>query len=130
MRLLILQALVVIMALSGCSVVMASRGSHPPDLSQIRPGTTKAEVTALLGSPDSTIRHERGSTSVYQFEVGDESSPGRAVAHGVMDVLTWGIWEAIGTPIELFAIGESRVLIVDFDQDDRVVSAIKSPPKE
>jgi len=110
-------------------VVMAARGSHPPDLSQIRPGSTKSEVMAVLGSPDSTIRHERGSTHVYQFEVGDEPSPGRAVAHGAMDVLTFGIWEVIGTPIELFVVGESRVIVIEFDEDDRVVFANKPAPK-
>jgi len=74
-----------------------------------------------LGAPDSTIAREHGSTSIYQFEIDNEPSPGRAVAHGAMDVLTLGIWEAIGTPIEL-ASGENQVVAIEFDDEGRVVS--------
>jgi len=32
---------------------------------------------------------------------GGEPSTARAIGHGVMDVLTFGVWEIVGTPIEL-----------------------------
>ena len=128
MKVQLIYLLVIAIMCSGCSVVMAARGSHPPDLSQIRSGATKAEVTAMLGAPDSTIPHERGSICAYTFETDNEPSAGRAVAHGAMDLLTLGIWEVVGTPIELLVSGESHVLIIEFDQDDRVISANRSAP--
>ncbi|MCO6439372.1 MAG: hypothetical protein J5J06_19965 [Phycisphaerae bacterium] len=121
--------IVLLITLSGCSVVMAARGERPPDLSAIRPGVSKTETELALGTPDSTIQHQHGSTSIYQFETDNEPSPGRAVAHGALDVLTLGIWEAIGTPIEL-ATGENEILVIEFDKDDRIVSVNKSAPKK
>lgn len=125
----IICSMIIVVALSGCSVVMAAKGSHPPDLSQVRKGASRAEIELALGAAESTFRHERGSTSIYQFEADNEPSPGRAVAHGAMDVFTFGIWEAIGTPIEL-SMGQTQVLVIEFDQADRVVSISKSAPKK
>jgi hypothetical protein len=51
---------------------------------------------------------------IYEYEVGSEPSAGRAVAHGVMDVLTLGIWEIAGTPIEKYQA------TVVYDDQDRV----------
>ena len=62
---------------------------------------------------------------MYQYEVGREPSPGRAVAHGVMDVLTLGIWEVVGTPVEVLK-GDKLHLIVVYDKDGRLISATRS----
>lgn len=54
-----------------------------------------------------------------KYQVGNEPSAGRAVAHGVMDVLTLGIWEIAGTPIEAIQ-GETYQATVAYDHQDRV----------
>jgi hypothetical protein len=43
-----------------------------------------------------------------------------------MDVLTLGLWEVVGTPIEAF-LGEKYRLTVLYDAHDRVVATNQSP---
>ena len=57
--------------------------------------------------------------SIYEYEIGYEPSGGRAVAHGVMDVLTLGLWEIAGTPIEAVQ-GEKYEATLTYDEQDRV----------
>ena len=54
-----------------------------------------------------------------KYEVDNESSAGRAVAHGAMAILTLGIWEVVGTPVEL-ATGDHHKLMVFYDQNNKV----------
>jgi outer membrane protein assembly factor BamE (lipoprotein component of BamABCDE complex) len=51
-----LAAIVMVAALAGCTTDVEQRGDLPDrnDLAQIHPGTTRAEVLKLLGSPSST----------------------------------------------------------------------------
>lgn len=51
----------------------------------------------------------------------------KLLGHGVMDVLTLGIWEVAGTPIESAADGTKMSYEVSYDNDQRVnqVVAIK-----
>lgn len=122
-RLLTMAGAVVSLALlAGCSVGMALSGSSNPDIGSIRIGSTRGEVEMQLGSPVRTHAAEGSTrTDIYQYEIGNEPSPGRAVAHGVMDVLTLGIWEIAGTPIEAFQ-GEKYEATVTYDEQDRVAN--------
>jgi len=62
---------------------------------------TKSDIEAQLGPPVS-VRSlpEGGQSCTYDYEIGNEPSAGRAVAHGAMDFLTLGIRELVGTPVE------------------------------
>jgi hypothetical protein len=108
------------MLLAGCSVGMALSGDKNPDIGAVRVGSTRGEAEMHLGSP---VRTNAGAGNtridVYEYEIGNEPSAGRAVAHGVMDVLTLGIWEVAGTPIEAVQ-GEKYEAIVTYDEQDRV----------
>ncbi|OPX19017.1 MAG: hypothetical protein BZ151_11525 [Desulfobacca sp. 4484_104] len=112
--------LISFLALSGCSVGMAMSGKKEPNLSILRVGTTKGEVEVQLGQPVSVVTAEDGSqAATYEFETGNEPSAGRAVAHGLMDVVTLGLWEAVGTPIE-GSKGNKRQVIVNYGPDEKV----------
>lgn len=112
--------------LTACSVGMALDGQRDPDISVVKREVHRADIEAQLGAPIRVTSQPNGqTTAVYKCEVGNESSPGRAVAHGVMDVLTLGIWEIVGTPIERFK-GDTITMVVTYDREERVVSAIKS----
>ena len=50
---------------------------------------------------------------IYEIEIGNEPSAGRAIAHGTMDILTLGLWEFIGTPIEV-TTGEKSYLTAEY----------------
>lgn len=106
--------------LTGCSVGMAMSGKQEPNIGAIRVGSPRGEVEMHLGAPKTSATFEDGTrTDIYEYELGNEPSAGRAVGHGVMDVLTFGLWEVIGTPIEGFQ-GEKRQLSITYDTDDRV----------
>ena len=107
--------------LSGCSVGMALSGSQNPDLGAVRTGATRGEIELHLGSPvRSTLLDGGRRADVYQYEVGNEPSAGRAAGHAAMDVLTLGIWEIVGTPIEGVQ-GEKYTATIVYDESDRVV---------
>jgi len=107
--------------LSACSVGMAMSGSDNPNLGAVKVGATRGEVELQLGSPIRSASLDNGRrTDIYEYEIGNEPSAGRAVGHGVMDVLTLGLWEVVGTPIEGFQ-GEKYQATISYDENDRVV---------
>lgn len=112
-------------ALQGCSVMMAASGSDNPDIGAVRQDATRGEVELHLGKPVSATTLANGHIiNVYEYEIGNEPSAGRAIGHGVMDVLTLGVWEIIGTPVEGFQ-GDKRSIQVEYNVND-VVVAVRS----
>lgn len=125
MRMLI--CMVFVICLTGCSVLMAMSGEREPDLGSFGIGSHRSEVEMQLGSPLSSVTLENGQrVDVYEYQIGNEPSAGRAIAHGAMDVLTWGVWEIIGTPVEGF-IGERRRIRICYDENNRIVSLRNAP---
>jgi hypothetical protein len=99
---------------------MALSGKDNPDRGAVKVGPTRGEVEMHLGSPVTSSFEGNGRrVDLYEYEVGNEPSAGRAVAHGVMDVLTLGIWEIAGTPIEAVQ-GEKYQATVVYDDQDHV----------
>jgi hypothetical protein len=116
-----LSALALGWLLAGCSVGMALSGSDNPDLGAIQVGSSRGEVEMHLGSPtDSTTLEDGRRADIYQYEIGNEPSAGRAIGHGAMDVLTLGLWEVVGTPIEGVQ-GERYHATITYGPDDKVV---------
>ena len=112
--------------LSACSVGMALNGKKDPDTSFIRKDIHRSDVEMQLGLPIKMHTAPNGqTTAVYEYEVGKEPSAGRAVAHGVMDVLTLGIWEVVGTPVEVLK-GDTVQLTITYDREGRLISATRS----
>ena len=116
--------------MQGCSVGMAMSGKKQPELGAVRVGATRGEIELQLGAPIE-VREENGRrVDIYEYEIGNEPSAGRAIGHGVMDVLTLGIWEVVGTPVEGFQ-GEKKRLMLAYDENDVVtkVGSIAIPKK-
>jgi hypothetical protein len=110
-----------LMVLSACSVGMALSGKENPDLGAVRVGASRGEVELQLGPPIQSASLEDGRRAdVYAYEIGNEPSAGRAIGHGVLDVLTLGIWEVAGTPIEGVQ-GETYHATITYDRDEKVV---------
>lgn len=87
--------------LAACSVGLAISGGKDPDLHAVRTGAARADVEAQLGKPVKTVSLENGATAeVYAYEIGNEPSVARAVGHAIADLVTLGIWELAGTPLE------------------------------
>ena len=122
------------LALAGCSVGMAMSGKKDPSLGAFRVGSSRGEVELQLGGPISTTTTPDGRrVDLYEYEIGNEPSAGRATAHAVMDLLTLGLWEVIGTPIEGFQ-GTKHRLTITYDHEDRVLAinqaVVPPPPKK
>ena len=116
-----LAAIIVVGLVSACSVGMALSGNEEPDLGAIKVGTSRGEVQMQLGSPKNSLTLDDGRrTDVYEYEIGNEPSAGRAIGHGAMDVLTFGLWEVVGTPIEGVQ-GESYQATITYDRDEKVL---------
>jgi hypothetical protein len=114
-------ALILVGLLAGCSVGMALSGSEKPDLGAIKVGSSRGEVELHLGNPKSSLGLEDGQyADTYEYEIGNEPSAGRAIGHGAMDILTFGLWEVVGTPIEGVQ-GDRYRATITYDRDDKVV---------
>jgi len=117
--LLILAALV-----SGCSVGMALYGHYEPDLRNIQVGKDRGAVESYLGKPVKERTKGEQTIAVYEYQVGNEPAPARAGMHAILDVGTLGLWEFIGTPIELVK-GSKRRLTVIYGADNKAVEIKK-----
>jgi len=83
-------------------------------------------VELQLGHPVTSVTLPEGKrVDVYEYEIGNEPSAGRAIGHGVMDVLTFGAWEIIGTPVE-GVIGEKKSISIIYSKNDCVESINES----
>ncbi len=126
MRYVILFVLLALPAGQGCSVAMAMSGDPDPDLSIVRVGASRGEVEMQLGTAVQQSTTPEGYTiAKYHYTIGNAPSAGRAIAHGAMDVLTLGLWEVIGTPVEA-VIPKHYDMTVTYDRDMRVL-AVNAP---
>jgi hypothetical protein len=117
----LLVSMVLLGSLSACSVGMALSGNENPDLGAIKVGASRGEVEMHLGNPKNSTTLEDGRrVDTYEYEIGNEPSAARAIGHGAMDVVTLGLWEVIGTPIEGVQ-GERYDAAITYDRDDKVV---------
>ncbi len=97
-------------------------GKESPNLGMIQVGASRGEVELTLGSPIDTVTLSDGNRmDVYAYEIGNAPSAGRAAGHAVMDLLTLGLWEIVGTPVEA-STGNKKLLNIAYDKDDRVLS--------
>ena len=114
-------------ALTGCSVGMALSGDKQPQLAACRVGADRSDIEMQLGKPVTVSNLTDGDQScTYEYQVGNEPSAGRAVAHGAMDVLTLGLWEIVGTPVEAVQ-GQKYKMTVVYDTDGKAKQITSEP---
>lgn len=121
----ILTLLLIVISLSGCSAVMAAKGKREASVSALQYGDTKSMVLAKIGyQPIRSYMDKNRQIEVYEIEYGNEASAGRAIAHGTLDLLTLGLWEVVGTPLEA-SKGEKTYLTVEYE-DGKLVNFYQS----
>ncbi len=107
---------------TGCSVMMATRAPEKKNLTVLTPGIPRSQVIAELGPPVYASQDESGLKDIFAFKQG-YSRPcrvGRAGLHAVADVLTLGLWEVVGTPLEGALDGEDVRAEVRYDLQEHV----------
>ena len=111
--------------LSGCSVLMAVNQPSKKNTSILEEGTSREFVLEEFGSPAFSEMREGKKIDVFSFYEGSAKGwkAGRAVFHVIADLLTLGIWEIVGTTIEIMAKGDKLNARVFYDNEDRIISS-------
>lgn len=107
---------------SGCSVYMAANQPPAKNIDLFKVGTPRSALLAEFGYPTSSEEKGGKKYDIYRFTQGYSggAKAGRAVAHGIASVLTLGLWEVIGTPVEAINSGDLTAYEVGYGSDDRV----------
>ena len=110
----------------GCSVAMAAHQPSRKDVSLFAQGVPRNLVVAEVGAPVSTETKAGKRVDVYAFTQGYSKAArvSRTIGHGAADVLTFGLWEVVGTPTEAVFNGKRVVYEVTYDSSDRVESVV------
>jgi hypothetical protein len=109
-------------SLCSCSVFMAVHQPDKKNLNFLKPGVHQSSVRAELGQPVWSGEENGFQVDPFKFIQGysKEAKVGRALFHGVADLLTLGVWEIVGTPIELMESGTDTSLRIIYDQSLRI----------
>jgi hypothetical protein len=125
-------ALSLMLATSACSVYKASTQPGVKDLNVLKEGTPRALVISEFGVP--TVAEQKNGKRVefYNFKQGYHTSTkaARALFHGAADVVTLGLWEVVGTPIEGMVDGTDMSIEIMYDETDRLEKMVVHKGKE
>ena len=118
----LLLAACLLFTLTGCSVFMAAKLPDKKNIEVFTPGVPRQVVLAEMGLPSSYEDRDGVRSEVYKFKQGysQEAKISRAVLHGTADILTFGLWEAVGTPTEYYFSGTDTIVLVTYDRNDRI----------
>lgn len=120
----VLAGMIVAIVLSGCSVFMAASRSTYKDTGILQIGVDRIVVLKELGPPDASMRLEnRGYKDIYKIDPGAHraGSKGAAVAgHLLADILTLGLWEVAGTPLELAAQDKPVTFLLKYNAEGKL----------
>ena len=107
---------------SGCAVGMAMSGKQDKDTSILFLGAPRQVVISKLGPPETSTVNENGErVDNFLVKQGNRPNEARAAVHAAMDVVTWGAWELVGTPMEIGAARTDKTLyIVTYDAKDLI----------
>jgi len=112
---------------AGCSVAMAAHQPSKKDVALFSAGVPRSLVVAEVGAPVTTETKAGKRVEVYAFTQGYSKGArvSRTIGHGAADVLTLGLWEAVGTPTEAVFNGKHVAYEVTYDSVDRIESVVR-----
>lgn len=101
---------------------MAAKQPDAKNLDVFAVGTPRALVLGEMGQPITSEIKDGQKTDIFSFTQGYSkgAKTGRAVFHGLADVFTLGLWEAVGTPTESAFDGTKVSYQIDYDTTDKV----------
>ena len=120
MKKMLITLLVLILFVEGCSVIMAGKKHTRKDTKVVIIGESRDIIVQTLGPPDMSATTESGSKDIYKIveSAGTGGSKFFAIAgHATMDVLTLGLWEIVGTPLELATQESPTSFILYYNKD-------------
>ncbi|MGL9750901.1 MAG: hypothetical protein ACR5LC_05610 [Symbiopectobacterium sp.] len=122
-------AILSIFSLSNCSVYMATQQPEKKDVSLFKKGTPRSILLGEFGYPIAQTEHKErmgrsGISGNLLKGMGGWAKAWRAVGYTADDVLTLGLWEVIGTPIESSANGNHVAYEVAYDTHGNVSDVV------
>ena len=108
---------------TGCSVYMAANQPGKKNIDLFKVGTPRSLLLAEFGLPTaSEVRKDGKKYEIFAFTQGYSTGAkaGRAIFHGAADILTIGLWEAVGTPTEAAFDGTEMAYQVRYDDEDKI----------
>jgi outer membrane protein assembly factor BamE (lipoprotein component of BamABCDE complex) len=110
----------------GCAVYMAANQPAEKNVALLKPGTPRNNLVAEFGPPISTETKNNVRHDIFKFTQGYSTGAkaGRALVHGAADVVTLGLWEVVGTPVEGHFNGTEVSAEVVYDANDQVAQII------
>jgi hypothetical protein len=105
---------------------MAAKQPDKKNVDLFAVGTPRSLLLAEFGMPTASELRDGKKYEIYKFVQGYSAGAkaGRAVFHGAADVLTLGLWEVIGTPVEGTFSGDEMAYEVGYDGNNRVDEVI------
>lgn len=120
---------IILLLSSGCAVFMAANQPDKKNVDLFNVGTQRNMLIAEFGAPALSENRDGKDYDTFRFVQGYSTGAkvGRAVFHGVADVLTIGLWEIVGTPTELVFDGDTMAFEMGYDAENKVdqVTVIK-----
>lgn len=109
---------------------MAAHQPTEKNVALMKKGTPRAFLVAEFGQPTSTDVRDGKKYDIFRFTQGYSggAKAGRAFGWGVADVMTLGVAELIGTPVESIADGNVVAYEVSYDKNDYVDQVISLTP--
>ncbi len=124
MRKIGLILLCTVVFLQGCSAIMAGKKQTRKDLSVLRVGGNRDDIVQVLGAPYTSTRTDNGGCKdIYKIVENAGSKETKTLAivgHTTMDVLTLGLWEIVGTPLEIATQEEATVFILYYGENNKL----------
>lgn len=122
------------LTLTGCAVGMALSGKAEPEMDDLEIGMPIDQAHFIMRNytPQVNTLSNGDRQECYVVQIGNAPSAGRAIGHLAMDVLTWGAWEIIGTPVEGLSSKKAYITITYSTNETGkyVVSNIKAGKEE
>jgi hypothetical protein len=112
--------------LTSCSVFMAAKQPDKKNVELFNIGTPRSMLLAEFGMPVGSELRDGRKYEIYKFVqgYGAGAKATRVVVRGAADVLTLGLWEVVGTPLEVTFGGDEMVYEVQYDDNSRVGQVI------
>ncbi|MES2684374.1 MAG: hypothetical protein V4650_12725 [Pseudomonadota bacterium] len=86
------------LSLTGCAVSRAAN-KEGVDIDDVLACQTRTCLVARGAEPLPGLKFDEANIGAYRVRKATGSTL-RAVAHGILDLTTFGLWEIIGTPLE------------------------------
>ena len=113
-----------VLLVEGCSMMMAGKKQTRKDLSVLRIGGDRDDIVAVLGAPYQTQRFEDGQVKDTYKLVENAPSEGmktvEVLGNGVLSLGTLGLWEIVGTPIQIATQQEATLFILYYGPDNKL----------